>query len=419
MLMGLALGIGLASNGILANGNQTSGFAFGGRGGAAAQQLRLTLVDDAGHAVLDPSASYTLTSSDPSRIVIAPVTGKPGLFTLTPLSQTSVPMILTASASAPHRATVHASSSLELDAILYVGNAGANTVTVYAPWSASPILTIPATEITNPVAMTLDSMGNLYVANYDARSVAEFAPGSATAIHRVTGLDEPIALAVDASGNLFVSNYGNEGVDEFAPGDTRTPSRILSRDTSPGGISSPVGLAVDTGGNLYVANWDAVGVSIFAPGSSTAPVTSFTTGISNPWALALDPAGNLYALNHSGEDVTVYAWPFSKQSTPFRILGSTDLTVQPEVIALDPFGNVYIGNESGGLVVEFAPNGSVVRTLPGGVITRAIAVDALGNLYIHHDNPSDVSIYPPGPTTTPSSVIREGLDHIASMAVWP
>jgi hypothetical protein len=419
MLVGLALGIGLVSNGILAKGSQASGFAFGGHGAAAAQQLRLTVTDDGGHPILDPSASYTLTSSDPSHIAIAPVTGEPGVFTLTPLSQTSSPMTLMASASAPHRGTVRASTSLALDAILYVGNAGANTVTAYAPWSASPILTIPPTEITNPVAMALDAAGNLYVANYDARSVAEFAPGSATPIRRVTGLDEPIAMAVDATENLFVSNYGSETVEEFAPGATRTPSRILSRDTSPGGISSPVGLAVDTGGNLYIANWDAVGVSIFAPGTSTAPVTSFTTGISNPWALALDPAGNLYALNHSGENVTVYAWPFSKQSAPFRKLGSTDLTVEPEVISLDPFGNVYVGNESGGKVVEFAPDGSVVRTLPGGVITRAIAVDALGNLYIHHDNPSDVSIYPPGPTTTPSSVIRSGLDHIASMAVWP
>ena len=83
---------------------------------------------------------------------------------------------------APSISTVHTNKTIEADistANLYVANAVANTVTVYAPGETSPLRTI-AEGVANPTALALDDKNKLYVANRASPggTVTVYPPGS-------------------------------------------------------------------------------------------------------------------------------------------------------------------------------------------------------------------------------------------------
>src|SRR5262249_13003598 len=158
-----------------------------------------------------------------------------------------------------------------------------------------------------------------------------------------SGLDTPIALALDSTGNLYVSDGKNARVLRFsaplgpsAPnpaastvwGQSTFGSRGVPSQPSASTISSPYGLAVG-GGNLYVSSPNDNRVLVFplgATGGAAASVlgqSDFTTVTANTGAFPLASANGL--------------------STP------SDVKV-------DQNGNVFVADAGNNRVLAFPPN---------------------------------------------------------------
>ena len=404
-------------------------FIFAGVGPHAAQLLSVQTEDAEQNAIVGPgSPTFTMQSNDPSDVSIAPVAGSPNTFKVTPLHLTSATIQLTVQATplGGAGAAIYGHFPLQITPLLYVANSATNTISEYASWSTSPILTIPATAgLANPFTMKVDPSGNLYVANLvggPMGSIKVFPPGATVASRTISGLSGPdVGLAIDASGDIFVSEaVGGIDVKEFTPAGGSTPSRTLSSSTSPTGINTPAGLALDAAGNLYVANnGGSIGVSVFAPGTSTTPLFTFNAGTSKPYYDTFDAAGNLYVSNYGGDNVTEYSPPFSNATVVHHTFGSNMTTVKPLAIAVDSLSDVYIGIGSG-TVVEYDSSGAIVRTLISvGSTIPSLAVDPLNNADIPGDSANAAYVFAPGTQTMPASTFTTGVGDPVAVASWP
>jgi hypothetical protein len=425
-----SLGASLGSVSPLASDpNSAENFFFAGVGPEAAQLIAVQSFDVEQNEIGGPGQpTYQLISNDPADVSIVAVAGSPGVFKVTPLHPTSVTIQLTAEATPLDNASppISAQFPLQISPLLYVANSTTNTISEYASWSTSPILTIPASAgLANPFTMKVDVSGNLYVANLvggTMGSVNVFAPGSTVASRSITGLSGPdVGLAVDASGDIFVTEaVGGIDVKEFTPAGGSTPSRTLSSTSSPAGINTPAGLAIDAAGNLYVANnGGSIGVSVFAPGTSTTPLFTFNAGTNKPYYDAFDAAGNLYVSNYGGDDVTEYIAPFSNATTVHRTFGSSMTTVKPLAIAVDSLSDVYIGLGSG-TVVEYDSSGAIVRTIVSvGSTIPSLAVDPLDNADIPGDSANAAYVFAPGTSVMPATTFTTGVGDPVAVASWP
>jgi hypothetical protein len=404
-------------------------FIFAGVGPKAAQLMTVDAEDVEQNVIGGPGQpTFAMTSNDPSDLSIAAVPGKPNLFKLTPLHLTPVPIQLTVEATPLDGAgpPIDAQFPLSITPVLYVANGMTNTISEYASWTTSPILTIPtASGLANPFTMKVDGSGNLYVANLvggSGGSVNVFAPGTTVASRTITGLSGPdVGLAIDASGDIFVTEaVGGVDVKEFTPAGGSTPSRTLSAASAPSGINTPAGLAIDAAGNLYVANnGGSVGVSVFAAGTSTTPLFTFNAGTNKPYYTAFDATGNLYVSNYGGDNVTEYSPPFSHTSVVHRTFGSSMTTAKPLAIALDSLSNLYIGLGSG-TVVEYDSSGAIVRTLTSvGTSIPSLAVDPLNDADVPADSANAAYVFAPGTSTMPAATFTTGVGDPVAVASWP
>jgi uncharacterized protein (TIGR03437 family) len=132
-------------------------------------------------------------------------------------------------------------------------------------------------ELNSPVAVAVDSSGNLYIADYNNNVIRKVS--AAGVISTVAGngsigysgdggpaknaqLNEPASLAVDAAGLLYIADSGNSVVRIVTPGgliSTFAGNGTLG-DSGDGGaaalaqLATPAGVALDSSGNLYIAD---------------------------------------------------------------------------------------------------------------------------------------------------------------------
>ncbi len=133
-------------------------------------------------------------------------------------------------------------------------------------------------ELNTPIAVAVDSSGNLYIAdsaNNRIRKVAksgglistiagngtpQFAGDNGAATS--ASLNTPYGLAVDSSGNVYIGDLLNYAVRKVTPSGTistvaGTNVFGFSGDGGPGTsaqLNQPFGLALDAAGNLYIAD---------------------------------------------------------------------------------------------------------------------------------------------------------------------
>jgi DNA-binding beta-propeller fold protein YncE len=225
--------------------------------------------------------------------------------------------------------------------------------------------TILGTTGRTPVAITIDSLGNIYTANSHVteNNVSKITPDGVSTILGGTG-NSPTAITIDSSGNIYTANYLSNNVSKITPGGVST---ILGTTGA-----GPNAITIDSAGNIYTANFDANNVSKITPdGVST---IHGTTG-ANPIAITIDSSGNIFTANFLSNNVS--------KITPggvSTILGTTG--ANPIAITIDSSGNIYTANFNANTVSKITQAG--VSTIPfatTGVNPRAITTDLSGNIY--------------------------------------
>ncbi|HWR50279.1 MAG TPA: hypothetical protein VN428_04180, partial [Bryobacteraceae bacterium] len=278
----------------------------------------------------------------------------------------------------------------------------------------------PASEarLNAPYGLAIDAAGNLFIAdlgNGRVRRVA--ADGTITTfagggeMERPNGVSatsarllQPRDLAFDGEGNLYISDFGGHRVYRVTPSGVIAPiagagvaGRVGEVDSIPAllvPLDSPAGLAVDPFGRLFIADSENGLIRVVANGLLST-VRGTADRIGRPVALAINAQGVLHAASKSGGIVARF-------SVAAGAVASQPDVFEPRGLAFAPNGTLYIadglpGQRAAGVVHTLAFNG--MGTAAGDGTFRspadgrqawmahverpeAVAVDALGNVYI-------------------------------------
>lgn len=186
-------------------------------------------------------------------------------------------------------------------------------------------------ELNTPTGIAIDSSGNLYIADSENNRIREVSNGTITTVAG-TGtagysgdggpatsaeLDLPLAVAVDSTGNLYIADADNQRIREVSRGNISTVAGNGEQGYGGDGgtatsaqLDTPTGVAVDASGNIYVADSHNNRVREVSNGKISTVAGSGPTGLSGgfsgdggnataaqldkPTGVAIDTAGNIY-----------------------------------------------------------------------------------------------------------------------------
>ena len=308
-------------------------------------------------------------------------------------------------------------------------------------------------SLNNPYAVAADAAGNLFIADADNSRIRKVAPdgvvvtvagnrgyrfeGDGTA---ATGavLNAPVALALDTAGNLFIADSGNNRIRKVSP------DGIIA--TVAASLAAPSGVAVDAAGNLLIADRFNNLVRKVTPGGiiTTAagagdsgfsgdggPATSAM--LSLPSGVTVDAAGNLFIADQANErirkvtpggTITTVAGNgregFSGDGGPAT---SASLSL-PSGVAIDAAGNLFIADTNNNRIRKVTPGGTITTVAGNGIrsfsgdggpatsasisLVYEVAVDAAGNLFIPDSQNERIRKVTPGGIITTVAGNGEG-----------
>jgi sugar lactone lactonase YvrE len=209
----------------------------------------------------------------------------------------------------------------------YVTNTSANTVTEYAPGSITPEFTY-SSGLGDPAGVAIDAKQNVYVTNLSPASVVVFPQKSNSASRKFTDLTFPIDVAIDSVGNAYVTTYTSSfqsgEILEYAPGST-TGVNLGIVTKEPGGIT------IDKAGDIVTADQGLPGVLVFPPGK-TSPSETFARNTIDPDPVRFARTEHqVYVGDSVGNAVYVYKYPSGTLVDTI-----TDGVDGPNGLALDP-----------------------------------------------------------------------------------
>ena len=290
-----------------------------------------------------------------------------------------------------------------------------------------------------PVAVAIDSIGNIFVADTNnstirkitpARVVSTFAglagsTGSANGTGSTARFNFPSALAVDSANNIYVADTANSTIRKI------TPARVVSTFAglagsigTANGIGSaarfdfPAGVAVDRAGtgNIYVGDTSNFTIRQITPAGVVTTLagspgvrggangTGSAARFDLPIGMAVDSAGNIYVADTDagtirkitpGGVVSTFAGSFARFGSQ-NGTGSAARFNLPGDVAVDSFNNLYVADTNNCTIRKITP-AAVVTTLAGlaspghnngtGSAARfdfpqGVAVDTTGKIYV-------------------------------------
>ena len=186
----------------------------------------------------------------------------------------------------------------------------------------------------NPVAITVDSAGNVYTANWGSNNGSKITPGGTSTILAATG-SNPAAITVDSAGNIYTANYGSNNASKITPDGTST---ILGTTGS-----NPAAITVDSAGNIYTANEGSNNASKITPGGTSTILAA--TG-SLPRGIMVDSAGNIYTANEGSNNVSKitpssYPAPPARPEAASAALGSAGSGTATVTVAANPLSAAF------------------------------------------------------------------------------
>ena len=303
----------------------------------------------------------------------------------------------------------------------------------------------PATSasLDQPAGVAADAFGNLYIADTENSRIRKVSVGGTiTTVAGMGGrgfsgdggpatsasLYGPYGVAVDAFGNLYIADTENRRIRKVSVGGTITTvagngGKGFSGDGGPATSASlytPQAVALDASGNLYIADLNNNRIRKVSVGGTITTVAgdgqvrssgdggpATSASLHWPSGVALDLAGNLYIADEGnnrvrkvsvGGTITTVAGSgvfagFSGDGGP----ATSAVLYHPCGVAVDASGNLYIADLGNFRVRKVSAAGTITTVAGGGTSypgdggpatstllkgARAVAVDAVGNLYI-------------------------------------
>lgn len=283
-------------------------------------------------------------------------------------------------------------------------------------------------KFSSPAAVAIDADGNLYIADTGNNAVRKITPagvvstlaggtaGSADGTGASARFNRPVAITIDSSGNLYVADENNNAIRKITPAGLVSTFAGGSRGSADGTGSAasfgvPQGITIDNNGTLYVADTynnairkitSAGVVSTIAGGSSgSADGIGTAASFKYPEAITIDSSGNLYVADANNNAIRKITPAGVVNTVAGGSYGSADGTGKaasfkyPGGITIDSSGNLYVADTYNNAIRKITPAG-VVSTFAGGSGGSAngtgtaasfnfptnITIDSSGNLYV-------------------------------------
>ena len=281
-----------------------------------------------------------------------------------------------------------------------------------------------------PVAVTVDSSGNVYlvqngdsrVRKIDTKGIITTLAGNGTPGFAGDGgspdkaqFNYPTGITADSTGNLYLADALNLRVRKIASNSVSTVAGngVLSFSGNGGPalnaqMDAPQGVAVDASGNVYISD---TANNVVRRVAKDGTISGFAGGsgdtLSRPQGLAVDSSGNVYVAEAYGARVRKYSPSGSGMTIAgngtqgYGGDGGSATSAQlytPSGVAVDTAGNVYIADFSNNRVRKVSTSGAITTVAGGGGsgysgdggpatnarlnLPSAVAVDSAGNLYI-------------------------------------
>jgi hypothetical protein len=231
-------------------------------------------------------------------------------------------------------------------------------------------LSLLGTTGTNPVAIVLDSLGNVYTANNGSSNVSKITPlGVSTIFASVGGF--PSSIAIDSSNNLYVNNPFLNNISKI------TPLGVSTIFASTG--TRPIAITVDNVGNIYTANLISKNITKITPLGIATNYGSLNT--QNPLALVIDSVGNAFVVCQ--QNFVIKITP-SGVSSNFGTFPVSDFLGD---IVIDSLDNIYVSDLTNDTVYKLTPSAvqTVYGTTPLPYSPTKLAIDSLNNIYTLND----------------------------------
>lgn len=257
-----------------------------------------------------------------------------------------------------------------------------------------------------PTGLAIDASGNVYVADTSNHTVRKITAtgvvtlagkpgvtGSADGIGAAALFNTPVAVALDSAGNVYVADSANSTIRKITPaGSVTTFAGAPGASGNADGTGSAArlgvlkGIAIDANGTVFVAEQNQV--RKITPAGL---VTTLATGFNALSSLAVDSAGNVYVVDSGASvirkiaasgAVTVFAGSTTTTNgiAPFGFADGG-----PGVAKFDHPAGIAIHTDG---VLYVLDNGRIRRVTPDGVVNSLPILKSDGTRFILPGNSS-------------------------------
>ena len=250
----------------------------------------------------------------------------------------------------------------------------------------------PATSAElNGGGVAVDSAGNLYIADSGNNRIRKVSNGVITTVagDGTSGfsgdsgpatsaqLSIPIAVAVDSAGDLYIADYANNRIRKVSNGVITTVAQV----------NAPQSVSADSAGNLYIASnltLDGTGNRILKVSNGVITTVAGDGGqggfsgdngpatsaqLNNPAGVAAGSAGNLYIADLLNQRV--------RMLTPVTVVTTVSAADYTAPVAPDSIVSMFAANIAMGTFFAVNPPPAPLPTSLGGV--SATVIDSSGN----------------------------------------